>query len=142
MVDNTQAYCEVKTLGISQDEIDRRSTKTCYDPRVYASLNESFFKKFCDAVNRARQQIHAFGPNGLVFLIVLFDDAIRLDWYDNYRKQLLAFSRTHDFDNLFIKVGVSGNRGIAITSGSSISPKRSLPVNLDCQTKNIGRQKP
>jgi hypothetical protein len=110
-VNNTQSYCEVKTLGISDDEINRRGSQTVFDSRVHVSLIDCFLTKFSYAVATASQQIHAWGPNGLVYVIMLFDD-IALDYYQNYRKQLIAFSSRHRFENLFIKLGLRGNKRI------------------------------
>lgn len=113
-VHNKQNYCEVKTLGISNDEISRRSAVgTVHDGLVYVKLNYGFLNKFCYAVNQARQQISSLGSNGLVYVIIRFDD-MALDYYDNYRKQLIKFSKVHGFDNLFIKIGEVGNRRICI----------------------------
>jgi hypothetical protein len=114
-VKNTQNYCEVKTLGISNDEINRRSTIIVYDGSVYVSLGKGFLNKFNDAFTSARQQIYSLGPNGLVYIIILFDD-MTLDYYQDYRKQLITFSKNQGFDNLYIKIGLLGNRRIRLTS--------------------------
>lgn len=111
VVHNTQNYCEVKTLGISDDEIDRRSSGNVIDGAIYVSLNDGFLNKFCDAVATARKQIQAWGPDGLVYIIVSFDD-IASDYYQNYRKQLIKLALNHGFENLFIKIGLRGNRSI------------------------------
>jgi hypothetical protein len=108
---NIQSYCEVKTLGISDDEIDRRSSHNVIDGAVYVSLSEGFLNKFAAAVTTAMQQIQAWGSNGLVYVIILFDD-IALDYYQNYRKQLIKFVWNHGFENLFIKIGLRGNKSI------------------------------
>ncbi len=113
---NAQSYCEVKTLGISNDEINRRSKQSVYDGSVYISLSEGFLKKFKDDVNQAWKQIHSFGEKGLVFIIIRLDD-IALDYYQDYRKQLITFSEDQEFDNVFMKIGLLGNRRICITSG-------------------------
>jgi len=110
-VHNTQHYCEVKTLGISDDEIDRRSLRNVIDGEVYVSLSDGFLNKFSDAVATAQKQIQAWGPNGLIYVIALFDD-IALDYYQNYRKQLIEFASNNGFENLFIKIGLRGNRRI------------------------------
>lgn len=110
-VHNTQNYCEVKTLGISDDEIDRRGSGNVIDGAVYAALSDGFLNKLSDAVATAKKQIQAWGPNGLVHVIVLFDD-IALDYYQTYRKQLVDFARNRRFENLFIKMGLRGNRSI------------------------------
>lgn len=110
-VNNTQSYCEVKTLSISDNEINRRNSQTVIDGRVYISLSDGFLNKFSDAVDTANQQIHAWGSNGLVYVIMFFDD-IALDYYHIYRKQLIAFSSSHRFENLLIKIGLRGSKRI------------------------------
>ena len=114
----TEMYCEVKSLGISKDEIARRNTVMAYDGVFRARLNDGFIRKFCDAVNAAKRQINELGTEGLVYVVVRLDD-IALDYYQNYRRQLISVSTMHGFDNLFIKIGVLGNKSICITSGST-----------------------
>jgi len=109
---NGQACCEVKTLHISDNEIERRSKNDAYDVLVYASLSDGLLRKFCSVVNEGRQQIHASGSQGLVYVIIHFDDLTQT-WYDNYRKQLLKLCRIHEFDNLFVKVGLERNRRLS-----------------------------
>lgn len=116
---NTQNYCEVKTLGISNDEISRRGSGTVYDGSVYVRLSDGFLNKFFDAVNTARQQIYASGSKGLVYIIIRFDD-IALDYYQNYRKQLITFCKNQGFDSLFIKIGLLGNK--RIVHNESVQP--------------------
>jgi hypothetical protein len=116
--DGITMYCEVKSLGISNDEISRRNTVMAYDGGVYAKLNDGFLKKFCDAVNAASRQIDALGSEGLVYIVVRFDD-IALDHYRIYRRQLIEVSEKHGFDNLFIKIGILGNKRICITRRST-----------------------
>lgn len=115
-VHNTQSYCEVKTLGMSDEEIKRRNTMAVFDSSDYEILKNGFLKKFRDAICTAKQQICAFGSTGLVYIIINFDDGT-LDYYQNYKKQLIAFSQSHGFSNLFIKIGLRGNKSICITSG-------------------------
>jgi len=110
-----QMYCEVKSLGISNDEIVRRHESVVYDGAVHAKLDNGFINKFCDAVKQARRQIGALGSDGLVYLFVRLDD-ITLDYYQIYRKQLIDNCRKNGFDNLFIKIGLLGNKRISITS--------------------------
>ena len=77
--DGTEMYCEVKSLGTSNDEITRRNTVMAYDGAVYARLDYGFIKKFCDAVNAAKRQINQLGTEGLVYVVVRLDD-IALDY--------------------------------------------------------------
>lgn len=121
-VKNTQYYCEVKTLCISNDEITRRSTMTVNDYSVYLSLSNGFFKKFNDAVTYAREQIHALGTNGLVYIIINFDD-IALDYYQEYKKQLITFFKTQGYDNLLmqtLKIGEQRTLGIILSDDFSV----------------------
>jgi hypothetical protein len=117
---NSQSYCEVKTLGISNEEIDRRNSHEVHDGSGYVSLGKGFLNKFSDAVTAARQQIYALGPNGLVYVIVRFDD-IALDYYQNYRKRLITFCENQGFDNLFIKIGLRGSKRI-ISHNQALQP--------------------
>jgi hypothetical protein len=112
-IDNTLAYCEVKTFCVSDAEIGRRSANEVFNGAVYVNLNEMFCAKFAKTVNKAISQISACGNKGLVYVIVNFDDFV-LDYYSNYRKQLIAFSKEQGFKNLFMKIGLTGNRRICI----------------------------
>ena len=109
-----QKYCEVKTLGLSDELIKRRKTIAVFDGSDYEKLNNGFLNKYSDAICKARHQIHAFGSGGLVYIIINFDD-FTLDYYQNYKKQLLSFSRKREFNDVFIKIGVHGNKSITIT---------------------------
>jgi hypothetical protein len=107
----TESCCEVKTLCISDDEISRRTGHSVYDGAVYRVLDSGFLNKLDHDIAKAWEQIHSFGENGLVFILIQFDD-IALDHYRRYRKQLNEFSKTRGFENLILKVGYRGNRKI------------------------------
>jgi hypothetical protein len=112
----TRAYCEVKTLNISDEEIGRRSGRSVCDGRGYVDLSMGFLGKLRTAVNAAKQQIESVHSAGLTYLIILFDD-VALDYYGNYRKQLIAFCQNEGLDDLFIRTGLLGNRRISIKGG-------------------------
>lgn len=105
-------HCEVKTIGISQDEIKLRTTLEVYQ-NPYANLGEGFFKKLLDDVKTARNQIAKQNTSGLIYLIINFDD-IALDYYSEYRQKIILFCRNQNMHNLYIKVGLRGNRHIDI----------------------------
>lgn len=113
-----QMHCEVKSLGISNDEIERRNRGRAYDLSVHSQLSEGFIKKFCDAVSDAREQIASLGSEGLVYLMVNLDD-IALDHYSIYRKQLIHTAIVNGYDNLTIKFCILGNKRICIKSKST-----------------------
>jgi hypothetical protein len=108
-----QSYSEVKTIGVSDDEIGGRKGEKAYSGTVYVSLSEGFVNKLKTDIEAAWKQIHSVGTSGLVFILVRFDD-IALDYYDEYRAQLIKFGRRHGFKNVVIKVGHIGNRRITI----------------------------
>jgi hypothetical protein len=109
----TESYCEVKTVGISDDGINRRSSHRVHDGGVYFNLSTGFQNKLEADINLAWEQIHSFGESGLVFILVRFDD-MGLDHYGRYRKQLTEFCRKRGFENLIIKIGHRGNKRIRI----------------------------
>lgn len=114
VTNGAKMHCEVKTLGISNDEIDRRNGGYAYGGAVYTMLDDGFLNKFSSAVLQARGQIGAFGTNGLVYVIVRPDD-IALDHYSTYRKQLVSTCVENAFDDIFIKIGLRGNKRVCIT---------------------------
>lgn len=129
MLEKTKFCCEVKTLGISKDEISRRGSGSVCDGKVHYSLGEGFLNKFQQAVESAWTQIKEIGPEGLVYILMRFDD-IALDHYQNYRKQVIEFSNRHRFNNLYIKIGTTGNKRICITITCRGLPKRPTSTEL------------
>jgi hypothetical protein len=109
----TERYCEVKTIGISDDEISRRETRGVQDGNVYFNLSEGFLNKLAVDIDAARKQIHSLGENSLVFILIGFDD-IAQDNRKRHRKQLAAFCQSRGFENLVIKMDHRGNSGIRI----------------------------
>jgi hypothetical protein len=107
------SYCEVKTVGISDDEIERRETRGVIDCGVYFNLSAGFHCKLLEDIDRAWEQIRSVGENGIVFILVRFDD-IALHHHRRYRQQLTEFCRTREFENLVIKMDHRGNRVIRI----------------------------
>ena len=111
---NSKEYCEVKTLGISDEEIDRRDSHSVVNGKVYNVLNSGFLNKYHQAICSAWEQINMMGDEGVVYILIKFDD-IALDNYKNYRQQLIDYSRQQNFQRIFIKAGYLGNKRIGIT---------------------------
>jgi len=106
-------------LGISNDEINkRRNIFSIHNNTDYEKLSEGFLNKFSDAVNAANQQISNFETKALIYIFISFDD-FTFDHYQTYRRQLIKVSKDHRFENLFIKMGLFGNRRIFIRERSS-----------------------
>jgi hypothetical protein len=118
-IKDTQAYCEVKTLGISNDEISRRQKikKFGWAPVPYhdwVNLSNEFLEtKFSNPIEIAQQQMGALGNNNLIYIIIRFDDS-SLNYYPNYRRKLIKFCKEQKYHNLFIKIGILGNKRIFI----------------------------
>lgn len=104
-------YCEVKSIGISDDELNRLAAKDVFDTSIYQKLSEEFLKKFDDVLKKAHVQISSQGGPGLVFVVAKFDD-FTLSHYDNYRKQISHFLSTHEVPEVFVKIGLMGGRYI------------------------------
>lgn len=64
---------------------------------VFMTVN--FLAKLRSHVGDAWEQIHAYGQNGIVFVVLRFDD-LALDYYENYRRQLREFCRSRGFERL------------------------------------------
>jgi hypothetical protein len=110
-VGDIQHYCEVKTIGVSEEELGRRASESVFDGFVYRELPDKFFEKFNSTLLQAQAQISSQGATGLVFVIVNFDD-FTLQYYDRYREQIAAFLDQHEVQNVYVKVGLIGGRRI------------------------------
>jgi len=110
-----QNYCEVKSLGISDKEIDRRNSITWYDASVYFDLGDGFANKLRNAVRGAKQQILSAGTQGMVYVVVEIDD-FTLRHYKSYRKELIGVLLNLGIGGVFIKLGLRGNRKISMGS--------------------------
>ena len=81
-------YCEVKTIGISNDEISRANSGHAYDGHIYFSLKSEFLAKLEATIRNALAQISAVSGTGLVYLVVHFDD-FSLEHYARYEEQII-----------------------------------------------------
>ncbi len=110
-VGDTCYYCEVKTICISQEEINRRGSASYFDGSVYSELSPAFLNKLGSALLLAHRQISGQGATGLVFVVAQFDD-FTMAYYDRYREQLIDFVRKHEVPDVYVKVGLIGGKGI------------------------------
>jgi hypothetical protein len=99
-----QKHCEVKTIGISDEEIARRGSERAFS-NAYVRLRDGFFNKLRSTIGVARSQIDAQGTPGLVYVVVIWDD-FALDNYRSYRRELAAFARAERVEDVHIKVGL------------------------------------
>lgn len=111
--DGMQSFCEVKTIGISVDEIARMKSGDVFDTSTYSQLDSPFIeKKLPEAIAVALSQVTAAGGRGLVFLIVQFDD-FTLQYYRVYRQQIsqLLTERFPETE-VYVKFGIQGQKRI------------------------------
>jgi hypothetical protein len=98
-------FCEVKTIGISQDEINRRAITNLYVERsMYVKLQPEFLKKLANTICKAKEQIDAKGE-GFVFLLIGFDDST---YIETYRNQITSFVESSVRTKLVIKYMFDG----------------------------------
>ena len=109
-------YCEVKSIGISDDEVRRVSEQNVFDATIYQDLSPGFLNKLDSDLKQAHEQIFSQGNRGLVYVVVRFDD-FTLSHYDRYREQLLEFLQDHAAQDVFIKVDLLGNKCIHKRNG-------------------------
>ena len=110
-VGDTRHYCEVKTIGISEEEINRRGAESSFDASVYQELSHAFLNKLNSTLLMAHRQVTSQGATGLVFVIAQFDD-FTMAHYERYREQLVDFLRTHEVPDVYVKVGLVGGKRI------------------------------
>lgn len=104
-------YCEVKSIGISQEEIARSAREESFDASVYRVLSTAFLRKLGSHLSIAHTQITSRGGTGLVFVVARFDD-FTLAHYDRYREQIVHFLSEHPVPEVYIKVGLLGGKHI------------------------------
>lgn len=104
-------FCEVKTIGISEELIARRDTSQYFHASIYSELSTGFVNKLKSTLDVAHRQINACGTNGLIYVIVLFDD-FTLANYGKYRRQVWTCVKAHTAENVYVKVGLLGRRYI------------------------------
>lgn len=107
MLKETPGFCEVKSIGISDDEIGRRDSHECTDGSVYANLSAEFMNKLQSTIARAETQISEMRESSIIFIVIEFDDFTH-DYLAEYRKQLHEFISANPFSNLILQVGRFG----------------------------------
>lgn len=121
-------FCEVKTIGISEEQIARRNTSQRFHSSIYDELSAGFVNKLKSTLDVAHSQINARGAKGLIYVLVIFDD-FTLANYDTYRKQICTCIQTHTAENVYVKVGLLGQRYIR---KNPTSTARSMGLRKSC----------
>ena len=119
--EGAQHYCEVKSIGISNDEITKRHSGGYIDGSVYSQLSDGFMRKIDCALLKGLVQICSQNSTGLVFIMVSFDDFVG-DYHDVYKTQLIQFLRKYPQHDVFLKTKILGHK--FIHKKSQVSTRR------------------
>ena len=106
-LEGTPGFCEVKSIGISDDEIGRRDSHECINGSVYANLRLEFMNKLQSTIARAETQVSELRESSIIFIVIEFDDFTH-DYLAEYRKQLHEFLSANLVSNLILQVGRFG----------------------------------
>lgn len=107
-ISGKQFYCEVKSIGVSDDELHRSQSGQSYEGSVYYSLDEGFFNKIKSKFNEATIQISKHGEGMIFIYIPRFDDFTHM-YYSRYREQIIEFITSFEIIEVYIKIGIFGD---------------------------------
>ena len=105
--DGTQNFfCEVKTIGASEEELDRYETEEIFSGDVYFELSSGFLNKLTSDIDTSIQQFPQKGAGNLVYVIMNFDDWVGLH-YDRYQEQIKQhLTVSHSSTQVYCRAGV------------------------------------
>lgn len=107
-----KSFCEVKTIGVSEEELDRAEADEIYSATVYYSLSDGFLNKLSSDITYAASQIPTNSSNNLIYVIVNFDDFVGL-YYKEYEKQIRHhLSQAHESVQVYLRIGLRGRFSI------------------------------
>jgi hypothetical protein len=106
------AFCEVKTIGISQEQLARWDAGGAFSGSIYSELSTGFLKKLDATITTAWNQIRAQGARGFIYLVVFFDDFTLMN-YERYRTQIRRLIDAHQAPSIHVKVGLLGHRKLS-----------------------------
>jgi hypothetical protein len=93
---NAVRYCEVKSICISDEQIDRWEAEDGFDGSIYDNLSAGFLRKLDADLKSAYKQIASKGPDG----------------YERYRAQIEQHLSQTEVPEVYVKVGLLGGRKI------------------------------
>ncbi|MCK9606635.1 MAG: hypothetical protein M0R33_09320 [Methylomonas sp.] len=82
--------CEVKTIGVSDEELDRYEKGEVFSTTVYRELGEGFFNKLGSLIENALEKMQEPIEKKLIFFVVHFDDHA-LYFFSTYEKEIKRF---------------------------------------------------
>ncbi|WP_428717141.1 hypothetical protein [Undibacterium curvum] len=104
-------YCEVKSIGISEEEIDRLDAGDVFNGSVYFDLSAGFMRKLDADIKLGYKQIASKGTEGIVFIVANLDD-FTLTHYERYRMQIAEHLSKVENPEVYVMVGLLGGRKI------------------------------
>lgn len=104
-------YCEVKSIGISDEQVARWGAEMVFDGSVHQELSSGFLQKLDADIQQAYDQIASKGADGIVFIVTNFDD-ITLEYYKRYKEQIEQYLSQKEKPEVYIKIGLIGGRKI------------------------------
>ncbi|MGH8626059.1 MAG: hypothetical protein ACREYC_12600, partial [Gammaproteobacteria bacterium] len=105
-------YCEVKTVGVSNEEIGRLNSGEAFSGHLYLRLSEGFLGKLSSAIGVGLEQIKSASGSGLVYVVIQFDDFV-LQHYSMYRQQIVELLQSkYPCHEICIRVGVCADHFI------------------------------
>jgi hypothetical protein len=107
--DGKNRHCEVKTIGISDDQIARQEKIEAFSGVIYERLSNGYLQKLIKTIAAAEKQIAAKGTSGTIYIITLFDDFTH-GHYETYETQISETLATLTSPFVAVRVGVLGNK--------------------------------
>lgn len=105
-VNGEKAFCEVKTIGVSEEELDRAEADEIYSGAVYCYLSYGFLNKLSCDISYAASQLPTNSSNNLIYVFVNFDDFVGLH-YKEYEKQIRHhLLEVHESVQVYLRIGL------------------------------------
>ncbi|MEW8025806.1 MAG: hypothetical protein AB2803_19130 [Candidatus Thiodiazotropha sp.] len=102
----TECYCEVKTIGVSEEELDRIEKMESFNDSIYFELGNGFIRKLSSTIEYAIDQLYPDTPHNIIYIIIKFDDFLN-SYYETYKHQISEYLITMYPDNqVLIRAGL------------------------------------
>ena len=105
---DSQYFCEVKTINVSIEELERSSKGEVFDGSVYAQLNDNFFNKISKVLAEAKVQLKSRSDSSgnVIYIVVHFDDWTGF-YHERYKQQLDDFFENKGINcQVYLRIGL------------------------------------
>jgi hypothetical protein len=107
LLDAATVLCEVKTINVSDDEINRFATRGVGNTLPY--LEKGFFDKLGHDIKKASSQLLAFDDSSaahrIVYVVFNFNDGLH-EYADEYQRQIEAYIESASLANIEVVLDV------------------------------------